>query len=76
VDECKPLAEGTRAVAGADTIGFLASADYWDDVEAAGGAAAPRVPPESVIQVGRCGLTESNRVLIAPTVSALETGIS
>ena len=41
---------GTRAARDADTMGRLASAEFWDDEVATGVSPPPRAPPESVVQ--------------------------
>jgi hypothetical protein len=40
----------TRAARDADTMGRLASAEFWDDEAATGVFPPPRAPPESVVQ--------------------------
>jgi Rab3 GTPase-activating protein catalytic subunit len=40
----------TRAARDADTMGRLASAEFWDDEAATGVSPPPRAPPESVVQ--------------------------
>jgi Rab3 GTPase-activating protein catalytic subunit len=41
---------GTRGARGAETMGRLASAEFWDDETETGVSPPPRAPPESVVQ--------------------------